>query len=117
MVWAMVLLALGLLPLALGAIEAFIYALRLPNHLAAVFPGRGTAGSGFRWWLVGAAAHVGEITKSHALACSTALMSAHLWSRDTRHRHPAGAMLMLKRNGRPVRGKHCWLVNSGPKAI
>ncbi len=26
-------------------------------------------------------------------------------------------MLMLKRNGRPVRGKHCWLVNSGPKAI
>ncbi|HUC69919.1 MAG TPA: hypothetical protein VMS01_01885 [Stellaceae bacterium] len=65
----MVLLALGLLPLALGAIEAFTYAPRLPNHLAAVFPGPGTAGSGFHWRLVGAAAHVGEITKSHPLAC------------------------------------------------
>jgi len=47
MAWAMVLLALGLLPLALGAIEAFTYAPRLPNHLAAVFPGPGTAGPGF----------------------------------------------------------------------
>jgi hypothetical protein len=36
---AMVLLALGLLPLALGAIESFTFALRLPNHLAAAFPG------------------------------------------------------------------------------
>jgi hypothetical protein len=42
-VWAMALLALGLLPLVLGAIEAFTYALRLPNHLAAVFPGPGVA--------------------------------------------------------------------------
>jgi len=35
-----VLLALGLIPLALGVIESFTFALRLPNHLAAVFPGR-----------------------------------------------------------------------------
>ena len=40
---AVTLLALGLVPLALGVIEAFTYALRLPNHLAAVFPGPGVA--------------------------------------------------------------------------
>ena len=38
-----VLLALGLIPLALGVIESFTFALRLPNHLAAVFPGPGIA--------------------------------------------------------------------------
>lgn len=37
--WATTLLALGLAPLALGAIEAFTSALRLPNHLALAFPG------------------------------------------------------------------------------
>jgi hypothetical protein len=36
---AWVLLALGLVPLALGTIESFSYSLRLPNRLAAVFPG------------------------------------------------------------------------------
>ena len=40
---AATLLALGLVPLALGVIEAFIFTLRLPNHLAAVFPGPATA--------------------------------------------------------------------------
>jgi hypothetical protein len=40
---AWVLLALGLLPLALGVIESFTYTLRLPNHLAVVFPGPGIA--------------------------------------------------------------------------
>ena len=40
---AMALLALGLVPLALGVIEAFTFALRLPNHLAAAFPGPGVA--------------------------------------------------------------------------
>ena len=37
------LLVLGLIPLALGAIESFTFALKLPNHLAAVFPGPGIA--------------------------------------------------------------------------
>ena len=41
--FAMVLLALGLVPLALGVIEAFIYTLRLPNLLAEAFPGPGIA--------------------------------------------------------------------------
>jgi hypothetical protein len=36
---AATLLALGLVPLILGVVEAFIFTLRLPNHLAAVFPG------------------------------------------------------------------------------
>ncbi len=36
---AVTLLALGLVPLALGVVEAFTSALRLPNLLAAVFPG------------------------------------------------------------------------------
>ena len=40
---AAVLLALGLIPLALGVIESFTFALKLPNHLAAVFPGPGIA--------------------------------------------------------------------------
>jgi hypothetical protein len=40
---AAVLLALGLIPLALGVIESFTFALMLPNHLAAVFPGPGVA--------------------------------------------------------------------------
>ncbi len=40
---ATTLLALGLLPLALGMIEAFTFTLRLPNRLAAVFPGPGCA--------------------------------------------------------------------------
>lgn len=40
---AAVLLALGLIPLALGVIESFTFALKLPNHLAAVFPGPGVA--------------------------------------------------------------------------
>lgn len=40
---AVVLLALGLVPLALGVIESFTFALKLPNHLAAVFPGPGVA--------------------------------------------------------------------------
>jgi hypothetical protein len=39
MVPAVVLLAVGLLPLCLGFIEAFSYALYLPNRLALVFPG------------------------------------------------------------------------------
>jgi hypothetical protein len=38
-----VLLMLGLIPLALGVIESFTFALKLPNHLAAVFPGPGIA--------------------------------------------------------------------------
>jgi hypothetical protein len=38
-VW--VLLALGLVPPALGLIESFTYTLRLPNRLAATFPGAG----------------------------------------------------------------------------
>ena len=40
---ATLLLALGLIPLALGVIESFTFALKLPNHLAAVFPGPGVA--------------------------------------------------------------------------
>jgi hypothetical protein len=40
---AVVLLALGLIPLALGVIESFTSALRLPNRLAAAFPGPGIA--------------------------------------------------------------------------
>jgi hypothetical protein len=40
---ATVLLALGLIPLALGVVESFTFALKLPNHLAAVFPGPGIA--------------------------------------------------------------------------
>jgi hypothetical protein len=40
---AMALLALGLVPLLLGVIESFTYTLRLPNRLAAVFPGPGIA--------------------------------------------------------------------------
>lgn len=40
---AVTLLAAGLLPLALGVIEAFTATLRLPNHLAKVFPGPGIA--------------------------------------------------------------------------
>ena len=43
---ASILLGLGLLPLALGVFElfqSFTYALRLPNHLAALFPGPGIA--------------------------------------------------------------------------
>jgi hypothetical protein len=40
---ASILLGLGLLPLALGVIEAFTYALRLPNRLAVAFPGPGIA--------------------------------------------------------------------------
>jgi hypothetical protein len=42
-VTATVLLVLGLIPLALGVIESFTFALKLPNHLAAVFPGPGIA--------------------------------------------------------------------------
>jgi len=40
---AIVLLALGLVPLALGLIESFTYTLRLPNRLAVLFPGPGIA--------------------------------------------------------------------------
>ena len=40
---ATALLVLGLVPLALGMIEAFTSVLHLPNHLAAVFPGPGIA--------------------------------------------------------------------------
>jgi hypothetical protein len=40
---AAILLALGLIPLALGVIESFTFALRLPNDLAAVLPGPGIA--------------------------------------------------------------------------
>jgi hypothetical protein len=40
---AIVLLVLGLFPLALGLIEAFTYTLRLPNLLAKAFPGPGVA--------------------------------------------------------------------------
>ena len=40
---AKVLLGLGLVPLALGVIEAFTSALHLPNQLAAIFPGPGIA--------------------------------------------------------------------------
>jgi hypothetical protein len=40
---AWVLLALGLVPLALGVIESFTYTLRLPNLLAKAFPGPGIA--------------------------------------------------------------------------
>lgn len=42
-VTAAVLPALGLIPLGLGVIESFTFALKLPNHLAAVFPGPGIA--------------------------------------------------------------------------
>jgi hypothetical protein len=38
---AIVLLALGLVPLALGVIESFTYTLHLPNLLAVLFPGPG----------------------------------------------------------------------------
>jgi hypothetical protein len=40
---ATTLLVLGLVPLALGVLGAFTSVLRLPNHLAAVFPGPGIA--------------------------------------------------------------------------
>lgn len=40
---AMTLLAVGLVPLGFGVVEAFTSALRLPNRLAAVFPGPGIA--------------------------------------------------------------------------
>jgi hypothetical protein len=40
---ATVLLLFGLIPLVLGVIESFTFALKLPNHLAAVFPGPGIA--------------------------------------------------------------------------
>jgi hypothetical protein len=40
---ALILLALGLVPLGFGVVEAFTSALRLPNRLAAVFPGPGIA--------------------------------------------------------------------------
>jgi hypothetical protein len=40
---ALTMLVLGLVPLALGMIEAFAFTLRIPNILAAVFPGPGIA--------------------------------------------------------------------------
>lgn len=43
MIPAVVLSAVGLIPLALGVIEAFTFALQLPNRLAALFPGPGIA--------------------------------------------------------------------------
>jgi hypothetical protein len=40
---AVVFLAVGLVPLVLGVVESFSFSLRLPNRLAAVFPGPGVA--------------------------------------------------------------------------